>query len=125
MKINLSPIGTYDELILTKEGDSLWVNGEVFDFSPLLEGATLPTAAIASSWFMGDISRTNGQIELTVFFPHHGPDAPEAARFPTPIIMLEDGNVDLPDVTPEEYVLGEPQEPIPDPEPLIEVTDEH
>lgn len=101
MKLILSPVGTYEELILSREGDKLWVNGEEFDFSPLLEGATLPRAAIHSDWFTGDVSRTDGELTLTVKFPHHGSNAPHAARFPEPIIMVEDGNVDLPDTTPE------------------------
>ena len=101
MKIILSPVGTAEELILTKEGDSLWINGEQFDFTPLAEGGTLPKEAINSKWFDGPISRENGMLVLTIKFPHISASAPYAARFPEPIIMLEDGNVDLPDTTPE------------------------
>ena len=101
MQINLSPVGTYEDLILTREGDTLWVNGEEFDFTPLPEGATLPQKAIYSPWFVGDVTRTAGELTVHIQFPHHGMHAPHAARFPEPIIMVEDGNVDLPDTTPE------------------------
>lgn len=95
MKINLSPQRRDDTLVVTKVGDALLLNGEVLDFSPLPEGATLPSSAIDNQWVIGDVTRKDGQIELTLLLPH-GPDASEAARFPEPLIVTADGVVELP-----------------------------
>lgn len=95
MKLNLSPQRRDDTLVVTKVGDSLVINGEVFDFAPLPEGATLPSEAINNQWIIGDVTRQNGQLELTLLFPH-GADASEAARFPEPLIVTADGVVELP-----------------------------
>ena len=40
MKIKLSPILLNTPLDLSRSGDTLTINGETFDFSPLPEGAT-------------------------------------------------------------------------------------
>jgi len=71
------------------------VNGEEFDFSPLLEGATLPQDAILSDWFPGPVDRIDGELHLTIRLPC-GPNAPETTRFPEPITVTEDGTIDVP-----------------------------
>lgn len=95
MQINLSPVRMDEQLTLDREGDVLYVNGEVFDFSQLLEGATLPWGTVLSDWFPGPVARINGELHLTIRLPH-GPDAPYSTRFPSPITVNEDGPVDLP-----------------------------
>lgn len=95
MKINLSPQRRDDTLVVTKIGDAVVLNGEVLDFAPLPEGATLPSDAIDNPWIIGDVTRKDGQLELTLLFPH-GAEASEAARFPEPLIVTENGNVELP-----------------------------
>lgn len=95
MKLNLSPQRRDDMLVVEKNGDSLILNGDVLDFAPLPEGATLPSDAIDNPWIIGDVTRKDGQLELTLLFPH-GAEASEAARFPEPLVVTENGNVELP-----------------------------
>lgn len=95
MLINLSPIRMDETLILEKKGDVLIINGEEFDFSPLLEGATLPASSVSSAWVSGDLERAGGEISLNLTLPH-GPNAPEETRFPVPIKVIVDGPISLP-----------------------------
>lgn len=95
MKINLNPQFRDDTVSVVVSADIIVINGEVFDFSPLPEGATLPRDAITSEWLTGDITRKDGQIELTLLLPHKH-DASEAARFPEPLIVTTNGPVELP-----------------------------
>lgn len=99
-KINLVPVrnpevDTYQELVLDKEGDTLYVCGEVFDFSPLNEGDVLPAAAITSEHFTGTLPLVDGVLHMTLRFPF-GLNAPEETRFPAPIHVTEDGPITLP-----------------------------
>lgn len=97
MLVNLSPVRMDEQLAARLEGDVLYLNGEPFDFSPLSEGATLPTKAIASGWFEENtkVSRINGKLELTLIAPY-GPNAPEESKFPQPITVSTDGSIPLP-----------------------------
>ncbi|MNC14187.1 hypothetical protein D3C75_619530 [compost metagenome] len=95
MKLILSPQRRDDTLSVIVSGDILILNGEVLNFGPLPEGGTLPSSATGSPWLLDDVHRINGQIELTLIMPH-GANASEAARFPEPLIVSEDGPVELP-----------------------------
>lgn len=95
MKIYLSPQRRDDTLTVTKHGDVLTINGTEYDFSQLSDGGTLPADAVDSEYVIGSVDRVDGEIELTLLFPH-GPNASEAARFPEPIIDPSDGEVELP-----------------------------
>jgi len=95
MKIKLTPSYRDYLLDMDREGDVLMLNGEVFDFSPLLEGATLPAEAISSEWFKGEVTRVGGELEMTILLPH-GLSAPESTRFATELVVTQDGTVDLP-----------------------------
>lgn len=95
MYIKLSPQRRDDTLTVLKQGDALTVNGEVFDFSSLPEGGVLPSDAINSQWFVGDVSRNDGQLALTLVLPC-GPNATEALRFPADMVALEDGLLTFP-----------------------------
>jgi hypothetical protein len=81
-------------LELARQGDALIVNGEVFDFAPLPEGGLLPQEAIASLWFNGPVQRLGGALHLSLVLPH-GADAPEAMRFPQPVLADTDGPIPL------------------------------
>ena len=98
MKIKLSPVRADAQLAATVSGDVLTVNNQVLDFSPLLEGASLPSEAVDTEWLQGNITRIDGEIHLTLLLPH-GANAPYETRFPeayhTPIMVLE-GEVPLP-----------------------------
>ena len=95
MKINLSPQRRDDTLSVTKQGDTLTINGTEYDFSQLPDGGSLPADAVDCEFVIGSVDRVNGELELTLLLPH-GPNATEAARFPEPIIDPADGEVELP-----------------------------
>lgn len=95
MKITLSPQRRTDTLTVSRSGDTLTINGETFDFSPLPEGATLPQEAIGSDWFAGPVERVGGVLHVALVLPH-GANAPEQTRFPAPITLTGDGPVALP-----------------------------
>lgn len=101
MHITFSPMRHDDRLDLTRKGDALIVNGEVFDFAPLPEGASLPAAAIASRWFAGPVHRIGGTLHLALLLPH-GMPAPGETLFPAPVSAAQDGPIALPP-----YTLGE------------------
>jgi hypothetical protein len=118
MIINLSPIFSSPEMIVSVEGDIIYIDGVEYDFSPLPEGARLPAEHIESPHFEDNsvVTRINGEIVLTLWF-RHSATAPEESLFPVPIHVTEDGSVDLP---PFETPLEEPEVPNfvpPEPEP--------
>ncbi|TNF60717.1 MAG: hypothetical protein EP307_08115 [Rhodobacteraceae bacterium] len=82
-------------LSLSRKGDTLIVNGESFDFAALPEGALLPRGAIASDWFAGDVTRTEGTLRIAILLPIHAA-ASEAARFPVELRLDRDGVISLP-----------------------------
>ena len=95
MKIQLSPQVRFDSLEVHKVGDKLTINGEVFDFTPLPDGATLPAAAVDCEFIVGDVRRQDGELQLTLLLPIAW-DAPESCAFPQPILNPADGRVPLP-----------------------------
>lgn len=100
MKINLSPIRSdLPAPILKLVGDVLIIDGESFDFGPMVNGDRLPFGAVKSVMFVGDVTKTNGEVELTLLLPH-GANPPSNMAFPQPITMKGDGPVPLP-VMPE------------------------
>lgn len=95
MLINLSPVRSDKELTVAVKGDTLILNDVILDFAPMPEGSTLPKDAIESEWVVGDVSRVDGEIVITIMLPHSA-TASEAARFPVPIQTKADGYVELP-----------------------------
>ena len=104
MKIFLSPQRRDDTLSVVRCGDLLVVNDEPFDFSPVEEGDILPRSAIESECFAGDVTRVNGELELTLILPNPA-NFSQAQAFPVPITVTKNGPVVLPgplvDVTKE------------------------
>jgi len=97
MNITFSPMRRDDTLALSKSGDTLTINGEAFDFSGLPNGATLPRSAVSSDWIAGDIERDDaGVLNVPLLLPH-GPGASDAAKFPEPITVADDGPISLPE----------------------------
>lgn len=95
MIITFTPMRRTDRLELHRQADCLSVNGELFDFSALPEGATLPKSAVACPWLASDVERIDGRLHLSLILPH-GPAAGVAARFPDRIELDGDGPVALP-----------------------------
>ena len=91
-----SPQRRDDTLALSKSGDALTVNGTVYDFTPLHDGATLPREAIDCEWICGNVERVNGELVIPILLPH-GPDASVAVRFPEPLTITSNGEVVLPE----------------------------
>ncbi|MBD9657487.1 hypothetical protein IB239_21885 [Pseudomonas sp. PDM12] len=101
MIINLSPVRCDEPLPEIKYSkDSLTVDGELFDFSPVPEGAILPSDAVESKWFVGEVSRIDGEIHLTLVLPH-GANPSSVVAFPEPIRVTKAGAVKLPFDVPE------------------------
>jgi len=95
MVITLSPIVSDKNLKVSKAGDKLTINGEVFDFSAVPDGATLPSGAVDCEFVIGDVERVNGDLQLTLMLPI-GVGASQAACFPQPLVNPSDGNLDVP-----------------------------
>ena len=95
MKITLSPQRRDDTLTITKQGDTLTINGTAYDFSQLPDGGSLPADAVDCEFVIGSVDRVNGELELTLLLPH-GANASESTRFTQPIIDPADGEVELP-----------------------------
>ena len=88
------------ELIVERQSQSLIINGQSFDFGVIPNGATLPGGQVATGCAyvspVAPIERDDdGVLHITLILPHAA-DAPEAARFPAPIINPPDGPVTLP-----------------------------
>lgn len=95
MFIALSPQRRDDTLTVSRQGDTLTINGDAFDFSDLPDGATIAAENSPSPWITGPIERVDGKLHLTLLLPH-GPNPSEAVVFPAPIIDPPDGPIDLP-----------------------------
>lgn len=93
MLIKFSPQRSDNKLVVIKNGDELAVNGDEYDFSVIPEGATL--LEVPGEFFVGPVSRLNGELELTLILPH-GPNPPKNVAFPKNITVLEDGEVSFP-----------------------------
>lgn len=110
--LSLSPVRCEKAApVVVADGDTIWVDGQPFDFTQLPEGAALPAVAVQSDWFLGSVERINGDLHIRLLLPH-GPDPSPAVAFPEPIKVTKAGAVKLPrDEAPStpEYVA--PQEP--------------
>ena len=103
MIIHLSPVRRDETLEVVRDGLILTVNGEDFDFTSMLEGSTLPLAAIASDWFAGDVDMQGGELTLTLLLPLPANYSQEQA-FPKPLLDVPDGLVIFPQPLPDAVV---------------------
>ena len=95
MKIFLSPQRRDDTLSVVRRGDLLIVNDEPFDFQADEEGDILPRSAIESDWFAGDVTRVNGELELTLILPNPA-NFSQAQAFPVPLTITKMGQLSFP-----------------------------
>lgn len=95
MIIKLSPQRRDDTLVVVKTGDILTINGTVFDFTALPDGATLPAKAVDCECVPADVHRINGELHLTLLLPH-GPNPTQEQSFPADIVNPPDGDIPLP-----------------------------
>ncbi|MGH8384019.1 MAG: hypothetical protein ACRESJ_00750 [Pseudomonas sp.] len=109
MRIELRPQRRDDAIEVIKVGSVLTVNGEVFDFSQMGEGDTLPNSAIHSEWFAGDVEKVDGELKIILLLPNPWNYSPEQA-FPVPLENVPDGPVVLPGPLPEPVVGTSPED---------------
>ena len=108
ININLLPFRVdVDAFEVVKSGTSLSVNGEVYDFSQMSDGDTLPRGAIAGDNFPGDVTMEGGVITVTLLMPMPWNYSQEQA-FPEPLLNVPDGPVKLPDPLPPEPETKDP-----------------
>jgi hypothetical protein len=94
MLIEFTPQRSDDHLTLERQGDTLIVNDQPLDFSPLPEGAELPAEAVDCAFLIGSITRKDGVLRFRMILPH-GPNATEAERMPQPLLVTKDGPISL------------------------------
>ncbi|PSS59841.1 hypothetical protein C6558_36060 [Ensifer sp. NM-2] len=86
MKISLSPQRRDDRLKVIRSGtDVLLINDEVFDFTNLPDGGTIPAGSVPCEWIVGPVERIGGQLHLMLILPH-GPNPSQAVTLPDAII---------------------------------------
>lgn len=95
MQITFYPQRRDDHLKLERLGDTLILNGEAFDFSPVGEGDILPAEAINSDLLTFDITRENGALLIGISLPH-GPSPADDVAFPEPITVTDNGPIAVP-----------------------------
>jgi len=99
MKVKLSPTTSDEILSVVKAGQTLTVNGELFNFIPMNDGDTLPSSAISSKWFYGDVDKEDGELILTIFLPNPWNYSLEQA-FPIDLVNVPDGPIVFPQPLP-------------------------
>ena len=95
MKIYLAPQRRDDSLEVVKSGNVLVLNGESFDFTRMADGDTLPASAISSPFFVGNVEKIGGELELTLILPLPA-NYSQAQAFPDPLLNVGDGPIVLP-----------------------------
>lgn len=95
MQIKLSPQRRDDALAVMKTGEVLTINGNVFDFSGVPDGATVPAGEVPCEWIVGPVERVSGALHLTLILPHGANPSP-AVAFPQSIDNPPDGAIALP-----------------------------
>ena len=79
--------------------DQLRINGEWFDFNPLVDGGAIPDDAIPCQAIVGPVERVGGHIHITLRLPVPGDCSDPWMCFPEPMTVTEDGPIDVPFAT--------------------------
>lgn len=95
MRISFSPQRRNDTLSVIKDGDKLRINGELFSFAALPDGATIPAGEVPCEWIAGPVERIDGEIHLTLTLPH-GPNPSKEVAFPSDLVNPPDGPLAIP-----------------------------
>ncbi|PYG33130.1 hypothetical protein [Pelagimonas varians] len=95
MKISFSPVRSDTRQEIVRSGDSLLIDGLALDFGPVSNGDVLPGDAIPTDQIIGDATRIDGALHLTLALPH-GANAPSETLFPVTISMDSDGPIPMP-----------------------------
>lgn len=92
MQVRFAPIRSDRAYNYEKRGAALVINGEIFDFADLPDGAMLPADAVQSEAVCGDVHRKGNTLYLALHLAH-GVDAPAHMRFPDAVTVTEDGPI--------------------------------
>ena len=95
LTILFAPVRRDDSLVLERQGARLIANGKSQDLAAL---AARDDDTPCEGWVQA-ARAVPGGLEAVVLLPH-GPDAPEAVRFPEPVTVETDGPIPLPGATP-------------------------
>ena len=97
MIITFSPQLRNGTLALSKQGDTLTINAVEIDFSPLPVGHKLPFEQCQKGhpFLLAAQRKEDGELEVAVLLPY-GPGASEAVEFPLPVVVLQDGDIEVP-----------------------------
>lgn len=92
MHITFTPQRRDDKLTLERTApDRLRINGNLFNFGPIPEGATVIAGTIPCDWITGPVARVDGEIHLTIIWPL----GPGETNYPEPINVTEDGPINV------------------------------
>lgn len=94
MKITLSPARSDAHLEASVSGEVLTLNGVDISFAGVKDGDIIAAEDTGCDWISGLVTRSDGEIELTLILPH-GSNAPPETLFPQ-AIYAEDGPIMLP-----------------------------
>lgn len=97
MIISFCPQRRDGNLNVIKDGDTLRINGELFSFIALPEGATIEAYVVPCEWIIGPVERVNGELHLTLVLPH-GSNPPHEVAFPQPLMIPPDGILAIPSI---------------------------
>jgi hypothetical protein len=90
LTIKFSPVRSdAGQLTASLSGKVLTVDGVDYDLNLVPDGASVQHEVLHG------LTRTGDDFELTLILPH-GAKAPEATRFPQPIEVMTDGDIDVP-----------------------------
>lgn len=68
-KIHFTPQFRDEATTFERSGNSIIINGDEFDFSPISPGDVLPKSAIGSDLFVGDVScDDDGDVSMTLIY---------------------------------------------------------
>lgn len=95
MRISFVPQRHDGALVVSKTGDVLTINGEVFDFSSLPDGATILAGDVPCEWIAGPVDRVDGKLRLSLILPH-GPIPSPDILLAAPIVDPADGPLAIP-----------------------------
>lgn len=96
LTIHFAPVRREGGLELDRRGSLLIANGEAYDLAAL---AAEESDSPGEGWVQS-VRLTESGLEAVVLLPH-GAEAPEAVRFPAPVVVEVDGPVAVPGAKPK------------------------
>lgn len=85
MKINLTPMRSDSRFSVSLAGMQLRIGDSFIDLGSVTAETPMPCHMTGCDWIVSDITMEEGEISVTLIFPH-GADAPEEMRFPVRVL---------------------------------------